>query len=82
MILPGSGRMCTRLHTVPAQTRYRRRQNDPGDPTVPGIIVCGAQADLAAPKGLPIGTTEVPRMPLITPAADVYQAAIAVTTPM
>jgi hypothetical protein len=34
-----------------------------------------------APNGLPTGTTTLPRMPLITPAAEVYQAHAAVTTP-
>ena len=33
------------------------------------------------PNGLPTGTTGVPRMPLITPAADAYQATSAVSTP-
>jgi hypothetical protein len=33
------------------------------------------------PNGLPTGRTGVPRIPLITPAAEVYQATAAVSTP-
>ena len=34
------------------------------------------------PNGFPTGSTGVPRMPLMTPAAEVYQATAAVTIPM
>ena len=57
-------------------TLPRADTDDPGSRRPPGSSARGCQVVEAGamPNGLPTGSTGVPRMPLITPAAEVYQA--------
>ena len=65
-----------------SSSRYPEKTADPGGGLRPRDHPWTfRQAVDPMPKGLPTGMNGVPRMPLITPAAEVYQATRAVKMP-
>ena len=84
---PGRGRIASPTidgrdssRTRPANTLLRKLIPGGGLPSRDHLRAFG-QAAAPMPNGLPTGRNGVPRIPLITPAAEAYQATSAVRMP-